>query len=402
MIKRKIIKTVALGIAGLTAAPILAACGSTGGAAGTTAASTEATTAAASESTTVATTSGSGSASPGTKTITDNTGRTVEVPDTVNSVIGLNNGLRYLCYLGCVDKVVGVEQGEHETDKEKISVVKAYGHTYKDTWQDKPIVGEGGSGGYTPYEEEIINCAPDVIIAGYSKEDAESLQQKTGIPVVAINSGTLFGDDYDDALEVIGELMDVEDRAQAIIDYIDDVQDEMKEKTKDVPEADKPSVYTGAVSFKGGHGIEGTYSNFPIFTVMNANDVCKGLSDSVSGMTIDKEKVLEWNPDVIFMDPNNKSYVKEDMDANPDYYKQLKAFGDNSVYTCIGYNWYHTNIEIALADTYYVASILYPEQFKDVDPKAKAKEIFKFFLDNDTYYDDLEAAGMGFGNYPLD
>ncbi len=301
-----------------------------------------------------------------------------------------------------MDKVVGVEQGEHETDTEKINVVKAYGHTYKNTWQDKPIVGEGGSGGYTPYEEEIINAAPDVIIAGYSKEDADSLQQKTGIPVVAINSGTLFGDDYDDALEVIGEVMDVEDRAEAIIDYIDEVQDEMKEKTKDVPDADKPKVYTGAVSFKGGHGIEGTYSNFPIFTVMNANDVCKGLSDKVNGMTIDKEKVLEWNPDVIFLDPNNKSFVKEDMNANPDYYKQLKAFNDNSVYTCIGYNWYHTNIEIALADTYYVASILYPEQFKDVDPVEKAKEIFKFFLNNDTYYDDLDAAGMGFGNYNLD
>ena len=85
-------------------------------------------------------------------------------------------------------------------------------------------------------------------------------------------------------------------------------------------------------------------------------------------------------PDVIFMDPNNKSFVKEDMDANPDYYKQLKAFGDNNVYTCIGYNWYHTNVEIALADTYYVASILYPEQFKDIDPKEKAKEIFKTFI----------------------
>ena len=402
---KKGIKFAALGIAAVTIAPVMAACGGSGGGDSTTAATTAATTTAA--STTAATTSAagtttaSGGSSGGTKTITDNTGRTVEVPEKVNSVIGLNNGLRYLCYLGCVDKVVGVEQGEIETDKEKINVVKAYGHTYKDTWQDKPIVGEGGSGGYTPYEEEIINCAPDVIIAGYSKEDAESLQNKTGIPVVAINSGTLFGDDYDESLEVIGEVMGVEDRADAIIDFIDGVKDDMEKRTKDVPDADKPTVYTGAVSFKGGHGIEGTYSNFPIFTVMNANDVCKGMSDNVGGVTIDKEKVLDWNPDIIFLDPNNKSYVKEDYDANPDYYKQLKAFENGDVYTCIGYNWYHTNIEVALADTYYVASILYPEQFKDVDPIAKAKEIFKFFLDNDKYYDDLEAAGMGFGKIDI-
>ena len=29
--------------------------------------------------------------------------------------------------------------------------------------------------------------------------------------------------------------------------------------------------------------------------------------------------------------------------------------------------------------------------------QEKAKEIFKFFLDSDTYYDDLDKAGMGFG-----
>lgn len=379
-----------IGIATVAMAPTLAACGGGGD-------NTNTTTAANSTTAADTTTTASG----GTKTITDNTGRTVEVPETVNSVIGLNNGLRYLCYLGCADKVVGVEQGEIETDKEKINVVKAYGHTYKSTWQDKPIVGEGGSGGYTPYEEEIINCKPDVIIAGYSKEDAESLQSKTGIPVVAINSGTLFGDDYDASLEVIGEVMGVEDRAKAIVDFIDGVQEDMQTRTKDVADADKPTVYTGAVSFKGGHGIEGTYSNFPIFTVMSANDVCKGMSDNVGGVTIDKEKVLEWNPDIIFLDPNNKSYVTEDYAANPDFYTQLKAVEKGDVYTCIGYNWYHTNIEIALADTYYVASILYPEQFKDVDPIDKAKEIFKFFLDNDNYYDELEAAGMGFGKIDI-
>ena len=390
---KKGLKFAALGLAAAAMTPVLAACSSGGGTESTTTAKQEETTTAAADTTATTAASSSG----GTKTITDNTGRTVEVPEKVNSVIGLNNGLRYLCYLGCVDKVVGVEQGEIEKGDERINVVKAYGHINKSKWQDKPIVGEGGSGGYTPYEEEIINCAPDVIIAGYSKEDAESLQQKTGIPVVAINSGTLFGQDYDDSLEVIGEVMGVEDRAKAIIDYIDEVQEDVAARAAKVPDDKKPSVYTGAVSFKGGHGIEGTYSNFPIFTVLNANDVCKGLSDKVNGMTIDKEKVLEWNPDYIFLDPNNKSYVKEDYDANPDYYTQLKAVEDGNVYTCLGYNWYHTNIEIALADTYYVGSVIYPEAFSDIDPKEKAKEIFKFFLDSDTYYDDLDKAGMGFG-----
>ena len=335
------------------------------------------------------------------KTITDCLGRSVEVPSEVKSGIGLNNGLRYLVYLGCTDKVVGVEEGEIETDKEKVSVVKAYGHLNKEKFKTLPAVGQGGSGGYTPFVEEIINVNPDVIIAGYSKEDCDDLQNKTGIPVVGINSGTLFGDDYDQSLRVIGQAMGVEERAAAVEKYIDDIQKDINNRTKDVKDEDKPTVYTGAVSFKGGHGIEGTYSNFPIFTVMNANDVTKGISKEVTGVVVDKEKILEWNPKYIFLDPNNKKLVMEDYKANPNYYSQLQAFKDGNVYTCLGYNWYHTNIEIALADTYFVASKIYPEQFKDVDPEAKAKEIFKFFLNSDTYYNDLEKAGMGLGAYKL-
>ena len=340
--------------------------------------------------------SGQGIQAAATRTVVDCAGRSVEIPQTVDSVIPLNNALRMLCYVGAADKVVGVETGEKEH-----SLVKAYNWVYYDTWKDLPEVGEGGSGGYTPYTEQIVTLSPDVILCGYSKEDAEDLQNKTGIPVVVIHTGTLFEDDYAQSLRVIGEVCGKEARAEEVIQYIQEVEDDIHTRTKDVPDSDKPSVYTGAVSFKGGHGLEGTYTNFPIFTVMEANDVTSGLSGTVGGVIVDKEQILTWNPDIIFLDPNNRSLVEEDMQTNPGLYASLSAFQNQRVYTCLGYNWYHTNVEIALADCYYVASVLYPEQFQDIDPIEKAEEIFRFMLGSDTYYQELEAAGLGFGEIQL-
>ena len=85
------------------------------------------------------------------------------------------------------------------------TVLKAYNWVNYKTWQDMPVVGKGGSGGYTPFIEEIVGANPDVIICGYAQKDAEDLQNKTGIPVVAIEAGNLFSKEYDQSLKVIGK-----------------------------------------------------------------------------------------------------------------------------------------------------------------------------------------------------
>ena len=167
--------------------------------------------------------------------------------------------------------------------------------------------------------------------------------------------------------------------------------------TKDIPEDQKLSVYTGAVSFKGGHGIEGTYQNFTPFTAINAKCVFESKDDKSTGVVIDTELILKMNPDVIFLDPNNMSFVSKDFESNPAFYESLKAVQNNQVYSMLGYNWYHTNVEIALADCYYAATVLYPEVFKDINAVDKANEIFEFLLDAPNYYQDLTAVGFGFG-----
>ena len=89
------------------------------------------------------------------------------------------------------------------------------------------------------------------------------------------------------------------------------------------------------------------------------------------------------------------SLIKEDYVQNPDYYNALAAVQEGKVYSQISFRSSASNLETALADAYYAACVIYPEQFQDVDPVAKAEEIFEQLLGVNPYA-DLKEAGYEF------
>lgn len=338
----------------------------------------------------------SGQDSNKTRKIVDAIGRAVEIPKEVKSVIPLANGLRMMCYADAIDLVSGIERAETQRN-----IVRAYNWVNHDKLKNLPIIGEGGSGGYTPYVEEILEVNPDVIIGAYSRKDAENLQEKTGIPVVVINGGTLFAEDYYQSLKLIGEVCQKEERCQEVIAYIKSVEKDLKQRTKDIPQKEKKVVYSGAVSYHGAHGIEGTYTNFPPFKALHAVDIFGNIEGEAKNVLVEKETILSADPDIIFLDPNNIRLVNKDYGLNKEFYQSLSAVKNGRVYTMLGYNNYYTNVEIALADCYYAGTVIYPKEFSDIDPVKKANEIFKFMLGSDQYYKELSDQGFGFGHITL-
>lgn len=336
-------------------------------------------------------------ANPGTRTITDSVGRTVEIPATVDRIVPLGNTPRMITYLGLANKAVGI--GGMATDK--ISPVTAYAYANKDLWANIPVVGTDAAGATDYYPEQIIAVYPDVILCSYNKELADDIQTKTGIPVVAVPMGTLFGKDYEDALRLLGAVCGVTDRAEVVISYINDCLKDLETRTTGVPAADKPTVLGAAATFKGAHGIEGVYSKYAVFNAIAANDVTTGISDTAGGVLVDKEQVLGWNPQYIFLDSGGAGLVRQDYADNTEFYAHLQAVGTGNVYQYPSSTSYYSNVEIPIVNAFYVASLLYPEQFKDITFEDKANEIFKFFLSADNYLGKLEGAGAGYGQVTL-
>ena len=332
-----------------------------------------------------------------TRTITDMVGRTVEIPSTVETIVPLANTPRMITYLGLADKAVGI--GGMASDK--ISPVTAYAYANKDLWANLPVVGTDAGGATDYYPEQIIACNPDVILCSYTAELSDEIQTKTGIPVVSVAMGTLFGEDYNQALRLLADVCGVTERAEEVISYIDECLSDLATRTAGVPDADKPTVLGAAATFKGAHGIEGVYSKYAVFVAIAANDVTTGISDTTGGVLVDKEQVLGWNSKYLFLDSGGVNLVKQDYAATPDFYTQLTAVKDGNVYQYPSSTSYYSNVEIPIVNSYYVASLLYPEQFKDIAFKDKANEIFKFFLGADDYLSKLEAAGAGYGKVDL-
>ena len=118
--------------------------------------------------------------------ITDMVGREVEVPKKVDKIVCYGPGAsRLAVYLNATDKICGITGIEKKYCK-RIPYLIAH----KELLQ-KPVIGSGRPG-EEPNVEKIIEIKPDVIFVTYmSKENADSLQQKTGIPVVVLSYGPL-------------------------------------------------------------------------------------------------------------------------------------------------------------------------------------------------------------------
>lgn len=327
--------------------------------------------------------------------VTDTWGRKVEIPYTVESIICLGSGApRMAAYLDVVDMMVGVE----DHDKEAYNILRDYNPVYRDEIKELPAVGSGGgSGANNGYAEEIITVAPGVILAGFSAEAADELYGQTGIPVVCVRylSRNFVDESFYDAMRVFAEVVGAQERCESVLSFIDECKQDLNDRTKDIPDSDKKKVYTGAVTFSGRHGFGGTYAHFGPFMGVNALNVADEAADQ-NYYEVDLEKVIEWDPDIIFLDPGNMDLVNDEYNTNPGFFDALRAVKEGQVYTMPSFNNCGTNITYALMDAYYAGIVLYPEQFADVTMPGIGGKILSFMLGKDTFA-EMEAGGLYYG-----
>ncbi|WP_456368424.1 iron ABC transporter substrate-binding protein [Thermococcus sp.] len=331
------------------------------------------------------------SSSSGYITVTDALGRTVNVPRNVTRVVALGPGaLRIIVYLNATSDVVGIEEFE-----KKYPFGRPYILAHPELLK-LPVIGPGGPG-KMPNLEALVKVHPQVIFMSFvSKNEADEVQKKTGIPVVVLSYGTLknFTDGvFFKSLLLAGKILGKEKRAEEVIKFINVQQSHLENLTKGLK---SPSVYVGGIGFKGAHGITSTFTDYAPFTVLNLDNVASNLSSKNGWVQVDKEWLLKVNPDYIFIDEGGLKIILDDYKSNPDFYNSLKAVKEGHVYGVLPYNFYNTNIGIAIADAYYIGKVIYPERFKNIDPVEKANEIFTFLLGKPVYNELAEEFG-GFG-----
>ena len=334
-----------------------------------------------------------------TRMVKDTWGREVEIPETVEKIVCLGSGApRIAAYLDVMDMLVGAE----DHDKKGATVPRDYTMVYHDDIKNLPSVGAGGgSGANNGYAEEIIAAQPDVILAGFSQEAAEELERQTGIPVVCVRyqSINFVGESFYTAMRVFAEVVGAQERCETVLTFVDACKKDLNNRTKDIPDSRKLTAYTGAVTFSGRHGFAGTYANFGPFLGINALNV----ADEVKGTNYfeaDWEKIVEWDPDVIFLDPGNMGLVNDEYRTNPGYFDALRAVQEGNLYTMPSFNNCGTNVTYALMDAYYAGIVLFPEAFADVRMDAVGAEILEALL-GENFFEEMEKGGLFYGKLTL-
>jgi iron complex transport system substrate-binding protein len=325
--------------------------------------------------------------------ITDATGRKVEVPEEVNRVICSGSGcLRLLTYLQAQSLAVAVDDMEVRRRKFDARPYALANPQFK----EMPIFGEF-RGHDNPELILTLEPQPQMIFKTYASSmgyDPVELQDKTGIPVVVLNYGDLgeLRPQLYQSLRTMGKVVGMEPRAEEVIAFFETQIGELEQRTANIPEKDQPTVFVGGVAFKGPHGYQSTEPAYPPFKFVGARNLAydTGLSGKeLRHSDVSKEKIVEWNPDYLFLDLASLQLGEEagglhELRTDPAY-RTLSAVKEGKVYGLLPYNWYTKNYGSILANAFYVGKLLYPDRFTDVNPEAKTDDIYTFLVGKPVY-----------------
>lgn len=349
-----------------------------------------------------------------TRTVVDVWNREVEIPAEVDSIVAVGSmGPRMAAYLDVVDMLAGAELSDINSESARYD----YSPVYHDVLKNLPPVGRGGgSGENNAYAEEIIMLQSDVIIAGFDEDACDELQRQTGIPVVSIRyrAHGFIDEGFYRSLRIFADVVGAEERCEEILSYIDGCKADLARRTDGIPDSGKLLAYTGAVTYNGRHGFAFTYVNFPPFVAIGALNAADELAAAQTGdaeaaalasgtayigddgFEIDPEKIIEWDPDIIFLDPGNMDIVNSEYAANPAYFESIRAIEEGNVYSMPSTNSAGPNITYLLMNAYYAGTVLFPDSFSDIDFRGKSSEIMEMMLGRD-FFDEMESDGLVYG-----
>jgi iron complex transport system substrate-binding protein len=316
--------------------------------------------------------------------------RKVKIPGKISAIICSGPGcLRYAVYLKALEKVVAVDDIEK---KETRINIRPYSLANPGI-SSLPLFGEF-RGRDNPELILSLKKQPQIIFKTYPESgyDPRELQEKTNIPVIALDYGNLT---YKRAaayntLRLMGKVLNQEESAARCIEYFDSLIEDLKKRTdyyKNNFENAKVTCFAGGVAMRGTQGFLSTdpgYASFELVSAFNIAADPKKEKNPARHMIISKEALIKADPDYIFIDlyssllPGDAN-IFEQLKKDPSY-ALLSAFKNKKMFNLIPYNSYTTNFGSVLANSYFIGKILYPQAFDDIDPVKRADEIFSFLV----------------------
>ncbi|HAA08858.1 MAG: ABC transporter substrate-binding protein [Syntrophomonadaceae bacterium] len=331
---------------------------------------------------------GCGSQQPQVKTgepelhnITDMAGREVVVPKEINKVFCVSPVGTIFVYTLNPDLLVGWNYELNSAEKKYILP----------QYHSLPNLG-GWYAKATCNIEELLKVNPDAIFSvGYlDVEQANEIQQQTGIPVVMIDADNFTT--LDKAYEFAGKLLNLEDRANELGTYCRETVNDIQAKAATIPEDQKVRVYYA----EGASGLETDPKgsrHVETLDIVGGLNVAEVELKGGMGMTpVSLEQVIAWNPEAILSwnDAQGGYYSKILTDPK---WASIAAVNNERVYAVPSgpFNWFDRPPSVnRIIGLKWLGNLLYPEIYQ-YDIAKEAKEFYKKFYHYDLTEEELNS-----------
>lgn len=306
----------------------------------------------------------------GEREITDMAGRTVVVPDEIETVFSSSTVTAIFMYTLAPDKLLGWNYELNELEKSIIL----------EEYHDLPNFGMGDSINY----EAVIAADPTIAVnVGTINDkmisDCDKLSKSLGVPVVAVD-GDLSASA--EAYRFMGELLGEEEQAEKLASYAEKTFADIEKM--EVPEDKKVRIYYG----NGEDSLETApagSAHGQIIDMVNAVNVADLEMGEGSRVQISAEQLLAWDPDVIVVNGEPKAdtsgaLAAEAILANPDY-ASLKAVQDQQVYGTPNtpFSWMDRPMgPNRIVGIRWLSGLIYPE-YLNYNVDEEVKEFFDLF-----------------------
>ncbi|MEO3988507.1 ABC transporter substrate-binding protein [Pseudocitrobacter cyperus] len=321
------------------------------------------------------------------RTLTDQLGRQVTLPDTVNRVVVLQHQtLNLLVQLDADKDVVGVLS----------SWKKQLGPDFARFMPNITTLPMPGDLTQVNIESLLALHPQVVFVANYAPAAMIQQIQNAGVAVIAVSlredatgeknkmNPTMADEEraYNEGLKqgirLIGEVVNRSKQAEALIDYTFKARQKFNAPVADIASSKRVRVYMANPDLNT-YG-SGKYTGL----MMEHAGAMNVAAASVKGARqVSLEQVLQWNPQVIFVQDRYPEVVKE-ITTDPQW-QAIDAVKNHRVWLMPEYAkaWGYPMPEALAIGELWMAKKLYPERYKNVDVDAQAQSYYQCFYRTD-------------------
>lgn len=294
-----------------------------------------------------------------TITITDITGRQVEIPTDVTRVVTVDPfSSQFVYIIEADDRLVGTCIGPANRDLVN---------------KTQPRLGSLPSAGCKTNVnlEELMRLEPELVISSVDYETINNDIERISIPIVQIDLEE--AENLAKSYEIIGEIFGKEKEAQEFIDYYNQKVNAVRETGNGIPDNERKRIYFGQRSPLQTLGDD--YYEAEIARIAGASNAAKGLSGGDN--TVSMEQVYEWDPSAVVLLPYCPASVA-DILADPAW-QSLSAVKEKQVFRMPKYlmSW-ELPVPESILGTLWLQSVIYPE-YVSFDIKDEIKNFYQKF-----------------------